>query len=352
MAEDTKSIADQLAQLYHTDTKGERRWLSYHLADDAVTPFGKQLLVALAVIEQRLPHAGTQLVRELADIRYVPTADDRSAWQAGFEQLVQKFAEILVARVLLEAEWPAGTIFAFEPLNPVTGARPEILIDTPDRQWLFEVKCPAFIDYQMRRAMNGKQLPVRGPLGALPGMREGATLPRDNVFKDFLASAERKFTGFTAKDRTGILVVVWDGYMFEATSALSHAEAGLLTENSWHVDAGARVAFEAVDGVIVLNHLEILKVAAQGKFKPRREDAFTIGGDGQPPNVWCPNLGRGDIDPHIAKVFDASHFEGVAMAAEYAPMDFVTWIDPDAASRVAGRRRRRTALLNGAARMS
>ncbi len=327
MAKDRHRIANDLAQSYRTTTKGQRHWLCFHLAAGAVTPFGKQLLASLKVIEERLPGAGMQFVRELADIRYVSTAQSELGWKAGFEQLIQKFAEILVARLLFAAGWAEGTTFALEPTNPATGAKPEILIDTPDRQWLFEVKCPAFIDYQEHRGANEKQIPVRGPLGAVPGFRVGATLPRDNVLKDFLASAERKFFGFSAKDRTSILVVLWDGYMFEATSALNHTEAGLLTEKSWHVESGARVAFDAVDGVIVLNHLEILKVAAQGHFAPLREDAFTIGGDGQPPNVWCPNVGRSDLDSHISKIFHAWSLEAVAFAADYTPKDFITWID-------------------------
>ncbi|HYJ29718.1 MAG TPA: hypothetical protein VEW25_05190, partial [Allosphingosinicella sp.] len=137
------------------------------------------------------------------------------------------------------------------------------MIDTPARQWLYEVKCPAFIDYQDRRDANGRQLPVRGPLGDVPGLRDGTTLPRDNVIKDFLASADRKFRDFSNKPRTGLLVVLWDGYIFEITSALSHAEAGLLTAKSWHQHDGPRVPFDALDGVIVLNHLEVIKVAAQ-----------------------------------------------------------------------------------------
>lgn len=102
--------------------------------------------------------------------------------------------------------------------------------------------------------------------------------------KDFIASAERKFSGFSKRERTAVLVVLRDSHVFEATSALSHNDAGLLTEKSWHVDAGARVPFDAVDGVIVLRH------AAQGPRRPLCDNAFTIGGDGQPPNVWCPNL--------------------------------------------------------------
>lgn len=179
-------------------------------------------------------------------------------------------------------------------------------------------------------------------------MRDGTTLPRDNVLKDFLESAERKFHDFSTKPRTGLLVVLWDGYVFEATSALSHSEAGLLTGNSWHRRGGVRVPFAAVDGVIVLNHLEVIKVSAQEHFRPRQDDAFRIVTVGQPPNVWCPNLDCGELDPTIASLFNARPLDEVSLAADYSPKDFVIWIDPAAAARDHRRAQRRRRLLGGA----
>lgn len=337
------------ADRYWRTSGGTRAWLSAHLADGAETAFGARLLEALAVIDARLSGAGDRFADELAAIRYVSEAQDPAAWKAGFEQLIQKLGEVLVARTLFEAEWPQDTTFELEPANPVTGARPEILVDTPTRQWLFEVKCPAFIDYQERRDGKGRQLPVRGPLGDVPGMRDDTTLPRDNVLKDFLESAERKFRDFSVKPRTGMLVVLWDGYIFEITSALSHEHSGLLTDHSWHQRGGVRVPFDAVDGVIVLNHLEVIKVAAQGYWKARQDDPFRIESVSQPPNVWCPNLGRGALDPHIAEIFNAWSLDEVAVAADYAPKDLVMWIDAAAAARGHRRARRKRRLLGGAA---
>ncbi|EZP68024.1 hypothetical protein BV97_05665 [Novosphingobium resinovorum] len=339
--------AVKFSEQYFRLSDGRREWLSVHLAPDAVTPFGARLLAALAAIDARLSGAGSRFVEELADIRYVTTQDDPAAWRAGFEQLVQKLGEILVARTLFEANWPDGTRFALEPTNPITGAKPEILIDTPAHQWLFEVKCPAFIDYQARRDANGRQLPVRSPIGDVPGMRLGTTLPRDNVLKDFLESAERKFRDFSNKPRTGLLVVLWDGHIFEATSALSHAEAGLLTDKSWHRRDGARVAFESVEGVIILNHLEVIKVAAQEKWRARQDDPLRIESTGQPPNVWCPNLGRDGLDPDLAQLFNAHPLDEVRVTADYAPNDFVLWIDPAAAARERLRAQRKRRLLGG-----
>lgn len=337
----------QFADYYHQVTDGRREWLSVHLAAGMITPFGSRLLEALAAIDARLPGSGIRFVKELAAIRYVPASHNAGDWKARFEQLVQKLGEILVARTLFDGDWPDGSHFALEPTNPTTGAKPEILIETPAHQWLFEVKCPAFIDYQNSRIANGRQLPVRSPIGDVAGMREGATLPRDNVLKDFLESAERKFIDFSTKPRTGILVVLWDGYIFEITSALSHASAGLLTENSWHRREGERVAFGAVEGVIVLNHLEVIKVASQALWQARQDDPFRIEAAGQLPNVWCPNVGRGALDPVIAQLFNAHPLDEVSDAVGYAPTDYVMWINPDAAAREKRRAELKRRLLGG-----
>lgn len=110
-------------------------------------------------------------------------------------------------------------------------------------------------------------------------------------------------------------------------SVLSHKDAGLLTPNSWLHDAIGRMLFDAVDGVVVLNHLEILKLALQ-KQPIRRDDLFSIGGEGQPPNVWCPNFNRGDLDPLVSGDFGVTPI-GDLVAADYTLMDYVMWLDLD-----------------------
>ncbi len=120
--------------------------------------------------------------------------------------------------------------------------------------------------------------------------------------------------------------MLWDSHVFEATSALSHSAAGLLTDSSWHMRDGVRVAFSAVDGVIVLNHLKTFKLASQEE-PVRRQDPFTIGGDDQAPNICCPNTGRGDLPPFVAGIFDAHHLDALEGAVESTSKDFVMWFD-------------------------
>lgn len=315
-------VAADFVRLYLSRCGKARGWLDYHFAN--LTPFGRHLLAALVACEERVPGLGTRFVEELHAVKYVPTKEDPSAWRARFEELVQKLSEVLVARTICRVDWPEGTAIAFEPLNASNGKRPEFSVVTADRTWLFEVKCPSFISHQEARASNAHQLPIRGFMRDAPHLKgETVTLPRDNTLKDFLQSAQAKFHGFDGDQVTGVLVVVWDTRMYEAIGVLCHPEAGLLTKNSWLKVKGIPATFPDVSGVIVINRLEQLKLGAQERID--YIDPFELGGPDALPNTWCPNIGVGDLDPAIAKAFDAFHFEGTAMAADYSMMDYVMW---------------------------
>lgn len=332
-------LAVDFRRLYAKMCSADQGWLSYHFGH--LTPFGRYLLAALADCELRVPQLGYRFVKELHAVKYVPSAVDLVAWKARFEELIQKFAEILVARALCTIEWPSGTVIQFEPLNRSNGKRPEFSVRTAERLWLFEVKCPSFIAHQENRSTNLHQLPIRGFMRDAPHMAgETITLPRDNTMKDFLLSAQQKFAGFDEGDVTGILIVVWDLNMYEAISVLVHPQAGLLTENSWFKADDVRVAFPDVAGVIVLNRLEQLKQGAQERID--HIDPFELGGADALPNTWCPNLGVGDLDPMVAAGFDAFHFEGTSIGADYSVMDYVMWFEaPSAMARRMARERRR-----------
>lgn len=324
--------ARDLRTLYRTLCGEKPSWLTYHFNQG--TPFGQHLLRALAECEARVPQLGQRFVRDLHAVKHVSASIDTAAWMARFEELVQKFAEILVARALCSIDWPVGTVIEFEPVNKSNGKRPEFSVQTPTHLWLFEVKCPSFIAYQESRSLNPNQLPIRSFMRDAPYVAgETVTLPRDNTMKDFLRSAQAKFAGFATGSVSGILVVVWDPYMYEAISVLMHPQAGLLTENSWFKVNDITVTFPDVSGVIVLNRLEQLKRGAQEKLG--YIDPFLLGGADALPNTWCPNIGQGDLEHSIAKGFDAYHFEATAIGADYAITDFVMWREP---SHVMGRR--------------
>lgn len=342
-AKATNTHAKDFIKQYHALCGDKPAWLSYHFAH--LTPFAIYLLRALTDCENRVPQLGQRFIKELHAVKYVSAKVSADSWKARFEELIQKLSEILVARTLCRIEWPAETTIQFEPENKSNGKRPEFSVTTPERTWLFEVKCPSFIAHQNNRATNAHQLPIRGFMRNSPHIEgETVTLPRDNTLKDFLKSAQEKFQGFGDDNTTGILVVVWDMSMYEAIGALSHPEAGLLTDKTWLKINDVPVTFPDVSGVIVINRLEQLKLGTQENLN--YIDPFELGGPDALPNTWCPNKGVGDLDALIAKGFDAFHFEGTAIGAEYSMMDYVMWFEsPSSIARREARRRRRRQFI-------
>lgn len=233
-------------------------WLSYHFFQFPATPFGMDLLEALAVCEEKLRGLGVKLAKELAAVKF-----ERKS-ERSYEQFIQKLAEIAALRALVEAPWPEGTIFQHEPKAP-NGKRPELSVETEDALYLFEVKCAAMIEHQKTRQSNPGQFPARTlPKEAVPGMAQAfegrVTLPRDYPMAEFLMSANEKFSSFQSeKPIFGALIVVWDNFMYEGISPLTHEMSGLLTPQSWKKGAdGERIPFSAVDGVMLLNHFNVL----------------------------------------------------------------------------------------------
>ena len=79
-------------------------------------------------------------------------------------------------------------------------------------------------------------------------------------------------------------------------------------------------------GVLILNHLEILQNSVHRSVRFDVKMRLQSAVNGKPPNVWCANLGRGELDQFVAKVFDAWPLEAVSIAADYSPKDYVMWI--------------------------
>ena len=224
--------------------------------------------------------------------------------------------------------------FRHEPANPNTGRRPELAVELEERLYLFEVKCPSLVDHQAARATNARQIPARSAVGdamrAKQNPNDPVTWPRDNVLKDFLESTDAKFSGFSAKETIGVLVVFWDAYVYEPISALIDPQSGLLTEQSFFQANGVRVPFDAVDGVVVMNHLAVLHAGAQEQGHAHRPGYFRLDHvEGGLPNVWCQNIGGTRLDAFLMQALDAIPVED-AEPPEYRPHEFVAWINlPD-----------------------
>lgn len=327
----------KVLKAYHDALGGERGWLDVHMDPLRPTNFGLQILIALTEVENKQAELGVAFVKELADVPYYPSELDAQRWRDNFETLIQKLAELIVLKAICSVEWEKPFQILIEPTNGTTGKKPDFVVNEAGHNWLFEVKCPAFIKYEEIRRKNLYQLPVRSFLHDLvkddPG---GLTLPRDNVVKDFLSSAEEKFSNFS-RDQTSVLVIVWDSHIYEAVSILKHTEAGLLTPKSWHKNGAQIVSFSSVDHVLVLNKMDDLVAGAQEQKLVFGHQPFMLDREHGLPAVWCANDEEIALQERILKSFDAWPYDGTSIAADYALTDAVLWLNP---FEIAQRRRR------------
>src|SRR3569833_261882 len=95
--------------------------------------------------ERRLPGLGPRFITELCELN-------------DFDMLLQKLAELYVLGWLCALKWPEGAHFAHEPQSPVSGKRPELVVDTADGRLVFEVKAPKLADFRRARSENPIQL--------------------------------------------------------------------------------------------------------------------------------------------------------------------------------------------------
>jgi hypothetical protein len=238
----------------------------------------------------------------------------------------------------VRASWPEGTTFADEPVAPGSARNPEFVVSMPASRIGVEVKAPALLEHQRRRARRplqagGRVFPAEQLVEIARG-EERLTLPRDNPVKDFLISADAKFAPFQEADADfyGLLVIVWDDFMHEPVTSLIHPSSGLLTANSFARDgSGARLTFPSVNGILLVSQLQYFKLALaeDGQGHP-----FVIGGDifkwdidpARPvAHVDSPN-GR-PIHADVRSLLGARLLSEIA-GAEYQPSDLVFWINP------------------------
>lgn len=319
----------KLTMHYHSNYEGTH-WLSHHLQQfPPENEFADNLLSALLACENRIPALGFTLIREIAQVKFV------RGDPASYEQLIQKLAEVLALRVALDIDWPENTIFSHEPEAP-NGKRPELYIETKNEVFIIEVKCPRLIEHKERRSKDSGQLAARFMpkeqsqeiLSSMFG--DKATLPKDNQIKDFLVSANEKFISFKSDKPTfGLLVLIWDNLLYEVISPLTHGVCGLLTENTWFKNSNEEPErFSSVDGVLVLNHFDVLTSSTRGEAKLHRADTFNLDRrETAYTNIWCQNSVGKEIPTYFLEAFDATpqdHVEGII--TELSAVEMVMWL--------------------------
>ena len=231
-------------------------WLSYHFAGymDGYEHFLSASIVNCCDnIEKLIPGFSSDFSDKLASF------SGKEKYLPHYEQIIQALAELLVINHLC-TKFPQQAVFEMEPTSGEGAKNPEIGINYEGKELYVEVKCREFISHHNNRGSAAIELPTR-----MSGIREVANelirddehlvYPRDNVVKDFLISANEKFSGFknNNNDCITVLVIIWDDFTYEPISSLLNAETGLLTDRSFYKEGdGTPVRFENIDAIVLV----------------------------------------------------------------------------------------------------
>ncbi|MCH9824628.1 MAG: hypothetical protein K0U50_04895 [Alphaproteobacteria bacterium] len=275
--------------------------------------------------ERRLQGLGIHYIKELAHLGG-PERDE-----CRYEQMLQLFAEVFAIDRVLVMPWGDEAQFYFEPRG-ANGLRPDFRVVDKDGAYNFEVKSPSLLAHQRLRAAASVQLPVRITKEFKTSVQMNnpdALLPRDNPVKDFLVSADAKFSGFPRNSGANILVIVWDDFIYELFGSLLSDFAGLLTNNSFFRSGDKAVIFENVDAVICVRHMNVFQEAlAERPLPDNRTDMFELSRNPFTPNVFIPTPWGNACPQFILESFGALMHddERLQTIAEYRMPEYIFYV--------------------------
>ncbi len=286
-------------------------------------PLAESIIGLCCDMERIIKGVGVDYFNKIAAIKGKPNDTKH------YDQLMQVLAEMIVVHKAITFSWNADMKFQYEPASATSSKNPELTIKTPELYFGIEVKAPEMVKKHNERGEKEKQLPSRSPMIDLVD-KNMTMLPRDNPVKDFLISADAKFAGFKQADPNfyGVLVIVWDDFIYEPISALTSPQSGLFTSNSFATDAkGVSLTFPNVDCVIVTRHLLLIKNGTRDKILP---DLFRhpldYGRSGEFPfKVYFQNpTSQLNVPQQIIDCFQILQPD-MRLGAEYLPIDFIQW---------------------------
>lgn len=300
-------------------------WLGYLYSlpwiDDNMWRFASLCVRA----ERKVPGLGVHYISEIAHLGG-PERDERR-----YEQMLQLFAEVFAIDKVLMMPWGGEAQFYFEPKGS-NGLRPEFRVVLENGAYNFEVKSPSLLAHQRRRASASVQLPVRITeefTTSVTMNNPDALLPRDNPIKDFLVSADKKFSGFPRGAGANILIIVWDDFIYEPIGSLLSDFAGLLTSESFYKVDEKAVIFDKVDAVMCARQMNVFQEAlAERPLPDDRADMFDLSRNPFTPNVFIPTPWGNAAPQFILDGFGAlmHNDERLQTIAEYRIPEYIFYV--------------------------
>lgn len=260
-----------ISQILSSTIFTEWHWFRYHFQDllrGEHSAFSYDFINRCALIEYKIPGFTEETIRRMASIC------GKEKFEPHYEQLLQLLVEVVVFYRLAEHFFTEPVEFKWEPTAEGSGKNPELML--VDREWsgLVEIKCPSMFRHMREAAKHDTQLAARlGDPDIFDSISKTghATRPLDNKVKDYVVSAEQKFSGFRdeSQEPKTFLFIAWTEHLFEAISPLSNEMSGLFTPRSFfRQEDDTPVEFPSVDAVIVSEHLELVLRATREEPLP------------------------------------------------------------------------------------
>lgn len=278
-------------------------------------------------IQEKIPEVHESYISKIVSL------SGREMYVKHYDQLMQVLAELVIIKQLIMYNWEEDVKFEYEPIRGASKKNPELLITAATFNIGIEVKSPEITEYRKTR-QRPVQLPFRSPLIDVDIVKkaketQSLTLPKDNVIKDFLISANDKFKEFKKEipGFIGILVIVWDLFAYEPISALTNSVTGLFTDNSYYRDKdGNAITFENVDYVVITSHLaQLTSIAGDLPNLFNQGNLLDYGIDRYPFKIVIKNP-KSDIQlPQKLCVCLQLNEPNIILGAEYQNPDIIFW---------------------------
>jgi hypothetical protein len=306
---------------------GSIHFLEYHFNN--VTHFAQDFMDFMLTLEKLHPGTAEGIIKRIGSIRGKEIKK--------YEQIIQALCELVIAKKFIDC-FPSeeGFKFHWEPVDSKE-KNPEFMIIGKDWRILVEVKAPSLFDYNEKN--KGASSQVVGRLGPMKDVMEGidgkgnVALPLDNKVKDYLESAESKFSSFNDIDvpTYGILFICWGERMFEAITPLSNEGCGLLGENSFHKNkkTGQIIKFPSVSGVIVTQHQHFLQLILAERFQHESGGSLDYGeywGNPTPNPIFAENIYAKNPLPRQFKEVLQTIDAGDSLDPISRNIDFIIWL--------------------------
>lgn len=303
-------------------------WLSYHF--DLYAKGHEHFLAASIVdcclnVENKLPGFTDKFSDKLASLsnnfKHLP----------HYEQIIQLLSELLVTNYLC-TRFSENAVFILEPTLGKHSKNPELGIKDDGKELYIEVKCREFIAHHNNRASAAIELPtrmdnVREIAADIVQAEETIVLPRDNVVKDFLKSANEKFEVFKQSNPNSItvLIIVWDDFTYEPVSSLLNEATGLLTEKSFYKEGDLPVKFDYINSIVLVKHSHHLVRATRDQVPLDNLTHPLDWGEKKDvlPKAYIPVNSSPEIDEYLCDLFQASHIESLKYFADFRPQEIV-----------------------------